>query len=128
MTIANSIEWEYDINGDSMFINEMEPYEYKESIEITDDTILDLDVDNKVVALEILDASEVFGIDKKSIEQFLERIEVDIITTDELISFNASFTFSLNDKYVSKVLDETTENDMGLLIPKTHLTTPAYAK
>jgi len=101
---------------------------YKESIEITDDTILDLDVDNKVVALEILDASEVFGIDKKSIEQFLERIEVDIITTDELISFNASFTFSLNDKYVSKVLDETTENDMGLLILKTHLTTPAYAK
>jgi len=27
MTIANSIEWEYDINGDSMFINEIEPYE-----------------------------------------------------------------------------------------------------
>jgi len=128
MTITNSIEWEYDINGDSMFINEMEPYEYKESIEITDDIILDLDVNNKVVALEILDVSEVFGIEKKYIEQYLESIEADIITTDKLISIKALFTFSLDDESVPKVLDETTENDMGLLIPETHLTTPAYAK
>jgi uncharacterized protein YuzE len=111
-----------------MFINEMEPYEYKESIEITDDIILDLDVNNKVVALEILDVSEVFGIEKKYIEQYLESIEADIITTDKLISIKALFTFSLDDESVPKVLDETTENDMGLLIPKTHLTTPAYAK
>jgi len=72
MVKENNIEWEYDFDGDSIFINDIKDYKYKESIEITDDIILDIDENNEVVALEILDASKIFGIEKKSYDIWLE--------------------------------------------------------
>ncbi len=34
MVKRNNIEWEYDFDGDSIFINDIKDYTYKESIEI----------------------------------------------------------------------------------------------
>ena len=61
-----NIEWEYDFDGDSMFINDIKDYKYKESIEITEEIILDINENNDVVALEVLDAFKIFGIEKKN--------------------------------------------------------------
>jgi len=72
MIKEDNIEWEYDFDGDSMFINDINDYKYKESIEITDDIILDINENNDVVALEVLDAFKIFGIEKKSYDIWLE--------------------------------------------------------
>ena len=54
MIKEDNIEWEYDFDGDSMFINDINDYKYKESIEITDNIILDIDENNEIGALEII--------------------------------------------------------------------------
>ena len=54
MIKEDNIEWEYDFDGDSMFINDIKDYKYKESIEITDNIILDIDENNEIGALEII--------------------------------------------------------------------------
>ncbi|MGA2677004.1 MAG: DUF2283 domain-containing protein [Methanobacterium sp.] len=48
------MECEYDFDGDFMFINDINDYKYKESIEITDNIILDIDENNEIGALEII--------------------------------------------------------------------------
>lgn len=116
------IEWNYDYAADSMFINEIEPYKYKESIEITDDIIVDIDEKNQVRALEILDASKVFKLKKQFVKQ-LSDITADIFSDDEIICIKASFTFLVHQKSTPKILNEQIANDLGINLVQTHLAT-----
>ncbi len=127
MTNENNIAWQYDFAGDSMFINEVKYYKYKESIEITDDIILDIDDENRAVALEILDASKVFGIEKKFIRNLVE-IDIKVASTHENICIKASFRFLMHQRDTPKELNEQTVNNLGLNIHDTHLITPTAAK
>ncbi len=127
MSNESNIEWEYDFVGDSLFINIVEDYCYKESVEITDNIILDLDEGNEPVALEILGASELFGLEKRFIKQ-LAKIEADIKITEEVIGINASFLFLVHQKSLPKPLNEQTMNDISLPVHETHFATSLTAK
>ena len=48
-----------------MFINDIKDYKYKESIEITDNIILDIDENNEIGALEIIRCFQNIWIEKK---------------------------------------------------------------
>jgi len=122
MLKEGNIEWEYDFVGDSLFINVIRDYKYKESIELTDDVILDIDEDNRPVALEILDASKIFGLKKAFIKQLAE-IEAHIKITERFISIKASFLFLIHQKSTLKPLNEQTVNLISLPIHETHFAT-----
>ena len=64
MMSNNRVEYDYDYNGDSLFIYCVNPYEYDVSLELDNDVVLDLDICGKPVAFEFLNASKVFGLDK----------------------------------------------------------------
>jgi len=127
MVKENNIEWEYDFVGDSIFINDIKDYKYKESIEITDDIILDIDENNEVVALEILDASKIFGIEKKFIRH-LVKIEINIMSNEENIFIKAAFNFMIHQRSTPKELNEKIVNDINLPIHDTHLVSALTAK
>ncbi|MGP8189115.1 MAG: DUF2283 domain-containing protein [Methanobacterium sp.] len=127
MVKEDNIEWEYDFDGDSMFINDIKDYKYKESIEITDDIILDIDENNEVVALEILDASKIFGIEKKFIRH-LVKIEINIMSNEENIFIKAAFNFMIHQRSTPKELNEKIVNDINLPIHDTHLVSALTAK
>jgi uncharacterized protein YuzE len=127
MVKENNIEWEYDFDGYSIFINDIKDYKYKESIEITDDIILDIDENNEVVALEILDASKIFGIEKKFIRH-LVKIEINIMSNEENIFIKAAFNFMIHQRSTSKELNEKIVNDINLPIHDTHLVSALTAK
>ena len=127
MVKEDNIEWEYDFVGDSIFINDIKDYKYKESIEITDDIILDIDENNEVVALEILDASKIFGIEKKFIRH-LVKIEINIMSNEENIFIKAAFNFMIHQRSTPKELNEKIVNDINLPIHDTHLVSALTAK
>ncbi len=127
MVKENNIDWDYDFDGDSIFINDIKDYKYKESIEITDDIILDIDENNEVVALEILDASKIFGIEKKFIRH-LVKIEINIMSDKENIFIKAAFNFMIHQRYTPKELNKQIVNDINLPIHDTHLISAAAAK
>ena len=60
----NKVVYDYDHQGDSLFIYCVDDYEYEVSLELDNDVILDLDTNGKPVAFEFLNASKVFHLDK----------------------------------------------------------------
>ncbi len=122
MQYQSDVEWEYDFVGDSLYINVIRDYKYRESIEITDDVILDIGEDNRPVALEILDASKLFKLEKQYIRQ-LVGLKANIKITEEIISIKASFSFLVHQKSTPKPLNEQTVNDISLPVFETNFAT-----
>ena len=60
----NKVVYDYDRQGDSLFIYCVEDYEYEVSLELDNDVILDIDKEGKPVAFEFLNASKIFNLDK----------------------------------------------------------------
>lgn len=54
----------YYYESDILYLHKESSYHYKESVEMGAYIILDLDVNNTPVAVEILDASRFFNVDK----------------------------------------------------------------
>ena len=83
-----NLEFSYDTDVDSIFINIVDEYVYKESIELEEGIILDFDTNGIPVALEILDISSLFGIDKISFENIQDiqmKIKINSCINLELI-------------------------------------------
>lgn len=123
----SAIEWQYDYVADSLFINVVKKYNYKESVEITDDIILDIDETNRPVALEILDASKVFNLNKIHVKQ-LKSVNAAIKITEETICINAGFYFLVHQKPIPIPLNEEIPNEEGLPIHEIKFDTAATAK
>ena len=54
----NKIVYDYNSQGDSLFIYCVEDYEYEVSLELDNGVILDIDKEGKPVAFEFLNASK----------------------------------------------------------------------
>ena len=61
----NKVVYDYDRQGDSLFIYCVDDYEYEVSLELDNDVILDIDKEGKPVAFEFLNASKIFNLDKR---------------------------------------------------------------
>lgn len=74
----------YDITTDSLFIAFPVEYEYAEVIPLDDDFLMEIDVGGHPRAIEILNASTHFGVDKESLPE-IRKLHMKITVTDETI-------------------------------------------
>lgn len=64
----------YDITTDSLFIAFPVEYEYAEVMPLDDDFLMEIDVGGHPRAIEILNASTHFGVDKESLPEYVNYI------------------------------------------------------
>ena len=107
-----NLEFSYDIDVDSIFINIVDEYDYKESIELEEGIILDFDTYGIPVALEILDISSLFGIDKISFEN-IQDIQMKI-KINSCINLELKMVLLVKDMEVMQELDKFIKNDINL--------------
>lgn len=81
------LKYSYDIEVDSIHIKITDEYNYQESLELEDGIILDFSDEGIPVALEILDISDLFSVDKECFEH-IENINISIDITNSSISLN----------------------------------------
>lgn len=81
------LKYSYDIEVDSIHIKITDDYNYQESLELENGIILDFSDEGIPVALEILDISDLFSVDKESFEN-IENINMSIDITNSSISLN----------------------------------------
>lgn len=93
-------EYDYDGKGDSLFICLINHNSYEHSIDLDNDVILDLDINYKPMAVEFLNASKLFNVNKDYLTD-LNKIALKLRITKDLISLNCliqnnNHSFSLN--------------------------------
>ncbi|MBR5503731.1 MAG: DUF2283 domain-containing protein [Methanobrevibacter sp.] len=107
-----NLEYSYDIETDSIFIKIINDYDYEESIELEEGIILDFDKNGNPVALEILDLSKLFAVDKSYFNHIDDiRMEVNI---NHAINLKLKFCLSDNDKKCEQNFDTFVKNNVNL--------------
>ncbi|MDR3290816.1 MAG: DUF2283 domain-containing protein [Methanobrevibacter sp.] len=119
----NPIDYEYDASVDALMIKVPE-YEYEKSVSLNNNVIMDLNKENKFIALEILNASHVLGIvnNKYSLKKII-KIELHIVVTNDRISVNSIFTLPIHNKEVVKETNANIINDINAPVMITNLVT-----
>ena len=90
---------DYDIQNDSLFMYITDDYNYKESVELGNNVILDFDENNVPVAIEFLDASKLLKVQKFSLKH-LVKLNMEINIDDESITLDAEFKVLVHQKEV----------------------------
>ena len=107
-----NLNYSYDNDSDSIFINVVNEYVYKESIELEEGVILDFDTKGIPVALEILDISQLFGINKDSFNHIQDiRMKIKV---NSCIILELKIDLLIQDKMVHQKLDSFIRNDVNL--------------
>lgn len=110
---------DYDRQSDVLYLRVVPDYKYQESIEIDDNVILDFDEEYVPVALEILDASKFFGVDKYSLQQDIN-LDMKIRIKKDYIIIKAEFTFLVRNKKHPVPFTVETMNDINLPLKETN--------
>lgn len=103
---------EYDKQSDTLYLRVVDPYQYKESIELADNIILDFDSENIPVALEILDASKYFRVKPYALRNFA--LDMNIHIQSDKITLKAKFIISTHNKKEEVPVNVGTINDIEL--------------
>lgn len=119
----NKVLYDYDYNGDSLFIYCADDYEYEVSVELNNDVILDLDVEDKPVAFEFLNASRIFKLEKNLFKNIIN-ICIHSNIMDESISLKVELVVVVLDEQQTFDLNMVTNNLEGILSIESEL---AYA-
>jgi uncharacterized protein YuzE len=107
------IDYSYDADADAMFIYMKGKYNYDYSIPLTNDIILDLDINGVPVALEILNTSKIFNISKYYFEK-VPFIDLNVLVGENLIKVNCVIGLYIRNKKVSKSVNEMIVNSFNL--------------
>jgi len=107
------MEKDYDFQNDSLFMYITDGYEYKESVELGDNIILDFDDDDVPVAVEILDAAKVLNVEKFSLQN-LKSLNMEISIEKDSITIEAKFKVLLHQKELDAPISLEVPNDMNL--------------
>lgn len=110
---------DYDVQNDVLYLHVIDDYEYKESLEIEGNIIVDFDRNYVPVALEILDASKFLNVSKFSLKNLI-KWDMNIQVTEDSIKVKASFIVPVRQKEVEKPLLAEAMNDINLPIIQTH--------
>jgi uncharacterized protein YuzE len=110
---------DYDAQFDVLYLRIEPEYKYKESIEIGDNIILDFDENYVPVALEILDASKFFNVDKFSLKQDIG-LNMQIHIKKDFITIEAKFIFIVRNKKELMPFNVETNNDINLPVNETN--------
>ncbi|MCC7558364.1 MAG: DUF2283 domain-containing protein [Methanobacteriaceae archaeon] len=110
---------DYDVQNDVLYLRIKDDYKYKESIEIEDNIIVDLDVNYRPVALEIVEATSILDVSKFSLKKLI-KWDMYIKIDEYSIRINASFIVPVRHKKVEKPITAKTMNDINLPNIQTH--------
>ena len=100
----NQAEYDYDDNGDSLFIYLINHKRYKHSVELDNDVILDLDINDKPMAVEFLNASKLFNANKSYLND-LNKITLKIKVTKDSITLNCIIRNNNNSFKLNAIID-----------------------
>jgi uncharacterized protein YuzE len=104
---------DYDVQNDTLFIY-MEDYDYKKSIRMDKDFILDLDKNFDPVALEILHASKVFNINNKFHLTRPMEIDINIDIDENTITIEGTFIIQIRQREEPKPVKAEAANLLNL--------------
>ena len=107
------LEYSYDFEVDSIHIKVTDDYEYGESLELEEGIILDFSKDCVPVALEILDISQLFSIDKRCFEN-IQDINISIEITNSSISLVLLMEVLIQNKKINQPFTTITKNNIGI--------------
>lgn len=107
------MDYDYDYQNDSLFLYVNEDYEYKKSLRLDEDLILDFDKDNVPVALEILHASKRFRTDRSKLKNPIA-LKMDIEIGEKSIQIKADFKIIIRNKDTSLILNAEGENSINV--------------
>lgn len=107
------MEKDYDFQNDSLFMYITDEYEYKESIELGNNIILDFDKNDAPVAIEILDAAKVLNVEKFSLNK-LKGLIMEISIEEDTITIKAEFKVLLHQMELDAPISLEVPNDLNL--------------
>ena len=120
--IKNKVTYDYDIQGDSLFIYSVDDYEYEVSLELDNDVILDLDINGRPVAFEFLNASKVFNLDKNYFNDLL-KISIQSSITKDAVNLSVQLAVPIHNKTQLFDLSRITSNLNNIPVLETELVT-----
>lgn len=103
---------DYDAENDSLFFYVIDDYKYRESIEL-DNIIIDFDENCIPVALEILNASKLFGVKKYDLTKPIS-FKMSIAISKKSIAIKGRFSINVRQKITEKPIEAETLNDINL--------------
>ena len=118
----NKTTYDYDYQGDSLFIYCVEDYEYEVSLELDNDVILDIDTGGKPVAFEFLNASKIFNLDKSYFNN-LVKIAIQSNITEEAINLKVQLMVPVHNKTQTFGMNRVATNLNGIPAIETELVT-----
>ncbi|AUB56105.1 MULTISPECIES: DUF2283 domain-containing protein [Methanobacterium] len=101
----------YDAQSDILYMHKDMEYKYRESVEMGDKFILDFDSNHKPVALEILDASTFFNVNKLSLKRNFE-MKMHVQIEKDRIYLKGLFKFFVHNKKCPSAFAQDTANDI----------------
>lgn len=111
-----SMDHDFDFQSDSLFFYITEDYEYKRSLRLDKDIILDFDKNNIPVAMEILHASQRLKIDKVNLKDLMG-LNMNIEVGKDHIHIKAAFNIIIRNK--SMPLEFNAEGENSINLPST---------
>ena len=117
---AIEISHAYDEDVDAIFIHKVESYDYDVSVELTNNIIVDFNNVGQFSALEILNASKVFGVSKDALMN-IGSICMKTGVTEKLICVKLSIAVLIQNKELSKSFDHFAINDINAPVMETEL-------
>lgn len=119
-----NMDYDYDYQNDSLFLYITDDYEYKQSLRLDKDIILDFDQNMVPVAMEVLHASRRFNIDKIYLKNPIGlNMNIEIIA--DCIHIQAEFTITIRNKATSLEFTAEGENSINLPSQETHFAAAA---
>ncbi|WP_409199605.1 DUF2283 domain-containing protein [Methanobrevibacter sp. DSM 116169] len=113
----------YDYHFDILGIKVVNNYNYKESVELSEGIILDFDDNGVPVALEVLDASKVFGIQEKQYLSNRRQINMNIEITSTNISLDLKIIYQKHNNKKTSTVNYLTLNDINAPVMNEELAT-----
>jgi uncharacterized protein YuzE len=120
--MVTKLAYDYDRQGDSLFIYCVDDYKYEVSLELDNDVILDIDKEGNPVAFEFLNASKLFHLDKSYFNN-LFKITVKSTITDESIKLTVELVVPVHNKTQIFDINRITSNLTGIPAMETELVT-----
>ena len=102
---ADSIDYDYE--NDSLFLF-TRGASYKQSLNL-DNIIIDFDENNHIKGVEILDASERFGVSKYAIKK-PEKIEINLNVSEKKIELSIQITLQIRNRKIPRAISATGTN------------------
>lgn len=114
---------DYDVATDTLFFYQVEDYDYKKSVRMNKNVILDLDQNKEPVAFEILHASQYFGLKNKFPLTQNVTVDLNIDIDEESITMEGLFIFLIRQKEEPKTVKTVADNLLNLPSQDMHLAT-----